>query len=78
LPAPGRVSLVRISLELGLVFVKLELGLVFVKLELELVLVALQPNRAAASVSTITATTIAAMMRAVFGLLITLPPAAAC
>jgi hypothetical protein len=67
LPAPGRVSLVRISLELELVFGKPEL-----------VLVALQPNRAAASVSTITATTIAAMMRAVFGLLITLPPAAAC
>jgi hypothetical protein len=70
------LELVRISLELELVFVKLEL--VFVKLELGLVLVALQPNRAAASVSTITATTIAAMMRAVFGLLITLPPAAAC
>lgn len=44
----------------------------------ELVLVALQPNRAAASVSTIIAMTIAAMMRAVFGLLITRPPAAAC
>jgi len=44
----------------------------------ELVRLALQPNRAAASVSTIIATTIAAMMRAVFGLLITRPPAAAC
>ena len=44
----------------------------------ELVRVAHQPNRAAASVSTIIAMTIAAMMRAVFGLLITRPPAAAC
>ena len=47
-------------------------------LELELLLVALQPKRAAAKVSTIIAMTIAAMMRAVFGLLITRPPAAAC